>query len=107
MTQFDNGVSAPVILLAEDGDRIRTLPRFLLEKQGYHVLEAAHGLEALYLARRSSAKIDVVVAELDLRFMDGLELVSHLEHLNPEVRTIFITDADGPAILRPRTVSIK
>jgi len=83
------------ILLAEDGDAIRSLPRFLLERHGYRVLEAAHGLEALYSARKHAGQIDLLIAELELRFMDGPELAEHVARAHPEVKTIFISSDEG------------
>src|SRR3954454_11994809 len=82
----------PTILLVEDGKGIRTLPRYLLENQGYCVLEACHGLEALYLARKHTAPVDILVAEPELRFMTGTELSQELAQQRPEMQTIFIGD---------------
>jgi len=96
------------ILLAEDGDAIRTLPKFLLERQGFRVLEAAHGLEALYSARKHAGPIDVLIAELELRFMDGRELAEHVARTHPEVRTIFISSDERVCNgIRPYKVCLK
>jgi len=39
--------------------------------------------------------------------MDGQELISHLENLNPDMRTIFLTGANDSAIERPNTVCMR
>jgi DNA-binding response OmpR family regulator len=82
----------PVILLANKGDGFRGLPRFFLRDQGYCVLEAYHGLEALFVARRSPSAIDVLIAEEDLPLLPARELADHLRSINPELKTILLTD---------------
>src|SRR3954453_7062454 len=80
----------PTVLLVEDGNGFRTLPRYLIEKQGYGLLDALHGLEALYLARKHMAPVDLLVTEPDLRFMTGTELSRELTEKWPGMKTIFI-----------------
>ena len=81
---------SPTILLVEDGNGIRRLPRYLLQKEGYSVLEAAHGLEAMYLARTHRAPVDILVTEPELRFMSGTELSRELTEQWPGMKTVFV-----------------
>ena len=83
---------APTILLAEDvhGSGFRKLPRNLFREWGFCVLEAAHGLEAWHQARKCEGKIDILIAEQNLPFMDGWELAAHVRKLFPSVKVLLI-----------------
>jgi hypothetical protein len=68
-----NARLAPTILLAEDvhGSGFRKLPRNLFREWGFCVLEATHGLEAWHQARKCEGRIDILIAEQNLPFMNG------------------------------------
>ncbi|HWI56889.1 MAG TPA: response regulator, partial [Bacillota bacterium] len=59
------------ILLVEDNQANRYLAQFLLEREGWKVVLAANGEEALELARR--AKPELVVMDIQMPEMDGYE----------------------------------
>jgi CheY-like chemotaxis protein len=52
------------ILVVEDEGRVRSLVRKILEGQGYHVLEAASGPEALSISRDTSQRIDLLLTDM-------------------------------------------
>lgn len=91
----------PSILVVDDDGGTRLLVRTLLEKRGYRVMEAGDGREALEVMR-VGGRFDLVVADLDMPRMDGLELIWQLRR-TPEwsrVPAIVITgeqDADMEA----------
>lgn len=64
------------ILVVDDESNMRFLIRMILEPEGYQVIEAKHGAEALELVKET--KPDVVVTDLMMPVMDGLELIKHL-----------------------------
>ena len=78
------------ILLVEDEDAVRTLVQRVLEAAGYHVLTAADGLEALELAEQA-AELDLVLTDMVLPGMDGIEIARRLRSLQPSVRTLFMS----------------
>jgi len=55
---------APTILVAEDEPGIRALVRKILRRQGYRVLEAADGEEALRTMREHSGSIDLLITDV-------------------------------------------
>src|SRR3954447_11581518 len=66
----------PTILLVDDEDAVRKLLAFPLEKDGYSVVQAADGLEALELF--AAHDVDLVVLDIMLPRLDGLEVTKRL-----------------------------
>jgi CheY-like chemotaxis protein len=79
------------ILLAEDQEAVRTLARKVLEKWGYRVLEAAHGLEALEMARGHEGPIHLLLTDLSMPYMGGDDLARNLFRWRPETKVLVIT----------------
>jgi two-component system, cell cycle sensor histidine kinase and response regulator CckA len=77
------------ILLAEDEPGVRAVAARTLRSLGYTVLEAAHGREALELARRHEGRVHLLVSDLVMPHLDGRALVSELRRERPEVRVLF------------------
>jgi CheY-like chemotaxis protein len=71
----------PRILVIDDNAAIRELLRFLLEEEGYEVIEAADGAEGLQ--RYQAAPTDLVITDLQMPGMDGLELLMALRRMVP------------------------
>jgi DNA-binding response OmpR family regulator len=68
--------SAPRILLADDERSIQTLLSFALEKDGYEVVTASNGVEAM--ARFKESTFDLVVLDVMMPKVDGLEVCRRL-----------------------------
>ncbi len=66
------------LLVAEDDGPIRNLMVRALEKQGYTVLQAANGAEALTLLADQSRPVDLVISDLEMPVLDGLGLLIRL-----------------------------
>ena len=60
----------PCILIAEDYDDTRTVMRMALERNGYSVLEAANGREAVEIALRD--RPDLILMDINMPVVDGL-----------------------------------
>lgn len=67
----------PPILIADDDDAIRATLRFLLENEGYPVIEASDGTAALAALRASQAPL-VVLIDLNMPEMNGIEVLRTL-----------------------------
>jgi DNA-binding response OmpR family regulator len=80
---------APRILLVDDEQPIQTLLSFPLQRDGYEVVAAADGREAL--ARFSEQVFDLVVLDLMLPRMDGLEVCRRLRAKGETVPIIMLT----------------
>lgn len=79
------------ILIVDDSAMSRKFARGILESAGHDVTEAADGMDAL--ERYSMEKPDVVLLDLLMHGMYGLEVLEKLRQMDPEVRVI-VTTAD-------------
>jgi DNA-binding response OmpR family regulator len=80
---------APRILLVDDEQPIQTLLSFPLQRDGYEVVQASDGREAL--ARFDEQQFDLVVLDLMLPRMDGLEVCKRLRAQGSTVPIIMLT----------------
>jgi len=78
-----------VILIAEDDPKVGESLRLLLKKRGYDALLASNGKEALSLFRREG--VDLVITDLVMPKMDGIELLEAIKGLRPETEVIVIS----------------
>ena len=79
------------ILVAEDEDGIRQLIKRILARNGYAVVEAAGGDEALARAASHSGPLDAVVTDLRMPGLTGRELIEALRNTRPELRALLIS----------------
>jgi two-component system, cell cycle response regulator CpdR len=77
------------ILLAEDDDVMRAYLARALEKNGYQVVTAATGREALDLVE--SGTFDLLLTDIVMPEMDGIELAQRAQALDPAPKVMFIT----------------
>ncbi len=76
------------ILLVDDEPTIRRLGQRILEEEGYTVLLARDGIEALDLFSRSWDRIALVILDLTMPRQSGREVLRRLRELNPTVKVI-------------------
>lgn len=95
-------IPTPRILIVEDDADFRATLCDWLACSGYAVSEAANGLEALTMAQ--TASFAVVVTDLRMPAMDGLELLERLKAIAPEVPVIFLT---GQATLKDAVEALR
>ncbi len=77
-----------VVLLVDDEEPVRTMIRQMLERMGYSVISAGGGPEAVGIFREKAVKIDLVLCDLKMDDMNGLEVLHELRRLDPDVRVI-------------------
>lgn len=77
------------ILVVDDDDAIRNLVALVLEDEGYEVLTAANGEQALRLIERDTPSL--VLLDLNMPVMNGWELHARLRQAAPEIPVIFMT----------------
>jgi signal transduction histidine kinase len=78
-----------IILLVDDEKDIREVLRLPLTDLGYEVLEAENGADALHLFARLQPPM--ILTDIKMPGMDGIELLQKVKHANPEVEVIMIT----------------
>src|SRR2546426_2904258 len=79
------------ILVADDEVSMRELLSMLLETEGYAVLVASNGREAMEIFSQEKDKVDLVIQDLKMPGMDGTELLRWLKSDSPDVPVIVIT----------------
>lgn len=79
------------VLLVEDADVVRDVVAKMLESFGLTVLQASGGEEALALARRGDAAIDLLLTDIVMPEMSGVELANRMEQERPDMRILFMT----------------
>ena len=71
------------ILIVEDNDNLRSLLHRALEGDGFSVLPAADGAEALRLCQQHNGTIDIVVSDIVMPRLNGLELAERIRGARP------------------------
>jgi two-component system cell cycle sensor histidine kinase/response regulator CckA len=79
------------ILVVEDETALRRLICFSLEKRNHTVLAARDGVEAVEIFRQHAAQIQLIVTDLMMPRMNGLELKQHIAALRPDVKFLFMS----------------
>ena len=89
----------PVILVADDEVLIRNITTILLQWQGYLVLSAADGQEGLDLSRKYPGIIDVLLTDVDMPRLNGMDLCTHLLKERPGIKIIVMSGSDMAEIV--------
>jgi signal transduction histidine kinase/CheY-like chemotaxis protein len=89
------------VLLAEDDPLMRKFVSDMLRIQGYTVLEASNGGEALSLVQGyAGGKVHLLVADLVMPLVGGKELAGHLRGIYPEIKVLFISGYNENPVAR-------
>jgi two-component system cell cycle sensor histidine kinase/response regulator CckA len=80
-----------IILLVEDEPAVRSFARRTLEEQGYTVLEAAGGAEALAIAASHAGPIALLLTDVVMPGLQGHQLAEQLTTARPELRVLYIS----------------
>jgi DNA-binding NtrC family response regulator len=92
----------PVVLIADDEVMVRNIARITLERQGYAVLIAENGAEALSLSRHYQGHIDVLLSDFEMPKMNGLELGRHVCSERPDTLVLLMSGSENlPQITVP------
>jgi two-component system response regulator HydG len=84
-----NNLAKQTVLIVDDQESIRLALSRMLSKEGYEVLLADEGEEALVILREK--KVNVLLSDLKMPKMDGLQLLKASKLVKPEVEVILIT----------------
>ena len=79
-----------IVLVVDDEEGIRMLERRVLEADGYTVIEAANGLDAIALLA-TGTHADLLLADLDMPELGGDEMVSRVRTTRPDLKVLYVT----------------
>ena len=88
------------VLLTEDEEPVRQLVKTILESNGYEVLEATCGEEALCLFKEHIAPVHLIVTDVVMPRMSGRELAETLKTLRPDIKVLYLSGYTDDAIVR-------
>jgi CheY-like chemotaxis protein len=94
----DRPGGSETVLLVEDEEVVRNLVREILDGNGYTVLEARNGAEALDIGRRFTAPIHLLVTDVVMPKMSGRELAERLVTIHRETRVLYMSGYTDGAI---------
>lgn len=82
------------LVIADDEADERALIRFLLKEfnDQFHILEAQNGQDALHLLTQNH--VDVLLSDIQMPFVNGIELVSRIKESNPDIEVLFFSGYD-------------
>lgn len=88
------------ILFVEDEDALRRVGREILVRQGYTILVAASGAEALTLGAAHHDPIGMIATDVVMPGLSGTEVASRLRVLHPEAKVLYMSGYTDDAVVR-------
>ena len=95
---------AETVLIAEDQPEVRRLALRILKGNGYRLLEASSGPEALELSHQHAGPIDLLVTDVIMPEMTGRELATRLRLSRPNIKVLYVSGYTADVIGRAGVV---
>jgi two-component system cell cycle sensor histidine kinase/response regulator CckA len=83
--------AAETVLLVDDESAVRRFAARVLEREGYAVREARDGAEALDVVRQGGLRFEVIVSDIVMPRLNGVELMQALATSHPELPIILMS----------------
>ncbi|MBI4774249.1 MAG: transporter substrate-binding domain-containing protein [Deltaproteobacteria bacterium] len=101
----ENGRGSETVLVVDDEEALRDIGRKILEKNGYQVIEASTGEDALAVFETNGDRVDLVLVDLGMPGMGGLKCIEALRRIKPRLK-IVITSGYALGESEQRLVSL-
>ncbi len=79
------------ILVVDDEPHIRSLVRNILQREHYRVLEAGDGCEALSICDEHGSGIDLLLTDIVMPRLDGIQLAEQVVAAHPRIRVLYMS----------------
>ncbi len=89
--KYHSAGGSETILIAEDDTLVRDLSRRILEKAGYHVIEALDGADALKVFKEKNKDIQLLLLDVIMPKKNGRECYDEMKKINPDIKVIFMS----------------
>ncbi len=94
------------LLVVEDADHVRGSAQRILAEQGYKVLLASGGKEAIRICNEFQGEIDLLLTDVVMPEMNGRELAEFLRPIRPDMRIMFMSGYTNDAVLQQHMVDL-
>jgi CheY-like chemotaxis protein len=91
-----------VIVVVDDEEEVRGVMVRLLESAGHTVLAATNGEHALQVMQDHHGPVDLVISDINMPEMDGLELVGFLRSAYPNLRALLVSGQSAEYLIENR-----
>jgi DNA-binding response OmpR family regulator len=86
------------ILIVEDEAELRSLFAILLEMEGFTVFQASDGLKGLELLQTHASQVTMMITDLNLPQVGGIDLISRARALNSTIKIVGTSGMSGKAV---------
>ncbi len=95
---YQRAPKGETVLLVEDEEALREVTRRIFARNGYQVITAAHGPEALAIAASHPGEIHLLVTDVVMPHMLGKEVAEKMRLIKPEIRVVFMSGYARPVL---------
>jgi two-component system cell cycle sensor histidine kinase/response regulator CckA len=92
------------ILIVEDEQIVRDLAKKILVQAGYRVLSAKNGRDALLVCKKMKDEVDLLVSDVIMPGMNGLELAKKMFAIQPRIKVLYMSGYSDKAIIHEAVV---
>lgn len=100
LVNIDDRPEREIVLVVDDEPTIRRFARRVLTEHDFEVLEADNGAQALEVIHTSGGRLHVVVSDIVMPKLNGVQLLQRLSITHPELPIILMSGYAGPELTR-------
>ena len=95
---YQRAPTGETVLIVEDEEALREVTKRIFTRNGYHVVTAADGPEALDIARHHDGEIHLLVTDVVMPHMLGKEVADRIKAIKPEIEVLYMSGYARPVL---------